>query len=452
MFSKKWSYKEFWKYVLPSVLSMLFISLYTIVDGLFVARYVGTQALAAVNITHPIYNLGFGVAIMLSVGGSALISIALGEGNKEQANNNFSLISLVIALSGFLIALLGLWNLDSVLSVLGVSEALYADAAVYAKILFFATPFLGIKVSYEYFLRVDDCANLSLVVTVIGGVINMVLDYLFVAKFGWGIAGAGYATVLGIVISAIVGAVHFFNKPKHIRYIIPHMDLAFLKEASINGSSEMVTELSGAITAILFNITLIRYAGAEGVAANSVLMYILFIFIAVSIGVTMGIQPAISYSLGAKNFEMIRDIMKKSILVIATLSVSTFALIQLFGHYPVQMFLKNDLETAAMATVGLKIFSVAILIAGMNILGSGYFTAINNGKISALISFSRSIVLLVPAILLLPSMFNLNGIWMAIPVAEVGTIMLTLYFYKKDKITQHLPQVSRETLETDMAM
>jgi len=438
MFSKKWNYKTFWKYVMPSVLSMLFISLYTIVDGLFVARYVGTKALAAVNITHPIYNLGFGVAIMLSVGGSALISIALGEGNKEKANNNFSLITVVIIIATAVISILGLLNLDGILKILGVSPELYGNAAIYARILFMVIPFLGVKVSYEYFLRVDDCANLSLLVTVIGGVINMVLDYLFVARFGWGIEGAGYATMIGIVVSALVGGIHFFRSPKHIRYIKPTLDVQFLKDASINGSSEMVTELSGAITAILFNITLIKYAGAEGVAANSVLMYILFIFIAVSIGLTMGIQPAISYNYGAKNYGMIRDIMKKSLVVIGSLSILTFMLIQGFGQYPVQLFLKNDPGTAAMATNGLKIFSVALLIGGLNILGSGYFTAINNGKISAIISFSRSVILLIPAILLLPTIFELNGIWMAIPLAEIGTILLTVFFFKRDVITKKL--------------
>lgn len=210
MFSEKWTYKEFWKYVLPSVLSMLFISLYTIVDGLFVARYVGTEALAAVNITHPIYNLGFGVAIMLSVGGSALISIALGEKNAGKANNNFSLVTLVIIGAGIMVTVLGLLNLDGLLSLLGVSEALYEHAAIYAQILLLSVPFLGVKVSYEYFLRVDDCANLSLIVTVVGGIINMVLDYVFVAKLGWGIAGAGYATVIGIIVPSFIGAAHFW--------------------------------------------------------------------------------------------------------------------------------------------------------------------------------------------------------------------------------------------------
>lgn len=434
MFKEKWTYKQFWKYVLPSVLSMLFMSLYTIVDGLFVARYVGTKALAAVNITHPIYNLGFGVTLMLSVGGSALISIALGQGNKKKANNDFSLITLTILLATFFIAVVGYFNINALLKLLGVSSELYADSSLYAKILLFAFPFLGVKVSYEYFLRVDDNANLSLLVTVIGGVINMVLDYVFVALLGWGIAGAGYATVLGIILPTFIGAVHFMKSPKHICYVVPKMDVNFLREASINGSSEMVTELSGAITAVLFNITLIKYAGTAGVAANSVLMYILFIFIAVTIGVTMGVQPAISYCYGAKRSDIIRDIMKKSAVVIGSLSVVAFTLIQLFGHNMVTAFLKNDFQTAAMALNGLYIFSVALLIAGFNILGSGYFTAINNGKISAMISFSRSIVLLIPAILLLPSLFNINGIWMAIPVAEAGTIILAALFISKDEL------------------
>jgi putative MATE family efflux protein len=436
MFSTKWNYKKFWQYVLPSVLSMLFISLYTIVDGIFVARFVGTQALAAVNLTYPIYNIGFAVAIMLSTGGSALISIALGEGDQEKANNHFSLVTAVIVASSLVIGLLGWLNIKSVLNILGVTPELYGASLVYGRILFITIVFLGVKVSYEYFLRVDDCANLSLLVTVIGGLVNMVLDYVFVAKFGWGIAGAGYATLLGVVSSSLIGAIHFIKNSKHIRYIRPKMDVTFLKEASLNGSSEMVTELSGAITAVLFNLALIKYAGSAGVAANSVLMYILFVFIAVSIGITMGIQPAISYSYGAKNIGMIKDIMKKSFVVMGSLSVVIFILIQLFGRYPVELFLKNDASTARLAVEGLYIFSGALLIAGINILGSGYFTAINQGKISAVISFSRSIVLLLPAILFLPTYFDLQGIWMAIPIAELGTVFLTVFFFSRDKIVR----------------
>lgn len=434
MVTEKWTYKDYFKHVFPSILSMLFISLFTIVDGIFVARYVGTKALAAVNITYPIYNLGFAFIIMLSVGGSALISISLGKGDKTRANNYFSLITLAIIASTTVSAIVCLFNIKGLLSMLGVSSELYAYSATYAKILIIAIPFLGLKVSYEYFLRIDDCINLSLGITVIGGVTNIVLDYLFVAKFGFGIAGAGYATFIGIVVSAVIGAIHFIMKPKNLSYIIPKMDLKFLKDASINGSSEMVTELSGGITAIIFNVTLIKYAGAEGVAANSVLMYILFIFISVAIGITMGIQPVISYNYGASNHNIIRDIMKKSVYTIGGFSIATFILIQAFGHYPIELFLRNDINTAELASGGLRIFSIALLISGFNILISGYFTAINNGKISALISFSRSIILLIPAILILPDLFGFNGIWMAIPVAEVGTVLLTMIFLKRDKI------------------
>lgn len=434
MFSEKWNYKKYFSYVLPSILSMLFISLYTIVDGLFVAKYVGTMALAAVNITYPIYNLGFAFVIMLSVGGSALISISLGEGNKDKANNNFSLITLAIIVSTVLITVLGLTNLKGLLSVLGVHDDMYVHAKTYARILLLAIPFLGLKVSYEYFLRVDDCANLSLLITVIGGLINIVLDYLFIAKLGMGIEGAGYATLIGIVISALIGAVHFLKNPKIIRYIKPKMDKIFLIDASINGSSEMVTELSGGITSILFNLTLIKYAGPKGVAANSVLMYIFFIFISIIIGITMGIQPVISYSFGAKNLEMIRDVMKKSIVIVAGLSISMFMFIQFLGSYPIQLFLKGDPTTANLALDAMYIFSLAMLLSGFNILGSGYFTAINSGKVSALISFSRSIVLLIPAILFLPAYFDLSGIWMAVPVAEAGTFLITGVFYSNKKV------------------
>jgi len=432
--SNTWSYKAFWKVVLPAVLSMLFISLYTIIDGIFISRYVGTKALAALNIVHPIYNLAFGIVIMLSVGGSALISIALGEGDKDKANNSFSLITIVIIVSSILLTIIGLSNFETILNILGLSDELYQYGSQYARILFIAVPFLSIKVSYEYFLRVDECVNLSLVVTIIGGLLNIILDYFFVARFGWGMKGAGYATLIGIAVSAFIGVYHFIRNSNHIRYIVPKMDGQFLRDASINGSSEMVTELSGGITAVLFNLTIMKYAGASGVAAISVLMYILFIFISISIGITMGVQPVISYNYGAQNYNLIRDLIKKSVTVLMSLSVITFILIQFFGIYPVQLFLKGDIETSKIAVNGLKIFSFALLLAGLNILGSGYFTAINNGKISAVISFARSIVFVIPGILLWPKIFLLNGVWITIPIAEVLTLFITFKFIKRDTI------------------
>ncbi|MCH4887045.1 MATE family efflux transporter [Acidaminobacter sp. JC074] len=434
MFSQKWTYKEFIKYVMPAVLTMVFISLYTIVDGLFVARFVGTEALASMNLVYPIYNLGFAITVMLAVGGSALISIALGEKDKEKAINRFSLISLVILVTNILVSILGIIFIEQILNLLGVTQGLYADAKTYGLILFIALPVLSIKVGYEYFLRVDDCSGLSLAVAVVGGLVNIVLDYLFVAKFSWGIAGAGFATLLGIITSAIIGAVHFIRKPKLIYYKKPKLEWTFLKEATINGSSEMVTELSGAVTAVLFNITLLKYAGTPGVAANSVMMYILFLFIAISLGLSMGIQPVISYSYGAKNTEMIKDVMKKSTLTIAILSLVSFLFLQGFGKHLIELFVKDDLRTTELAVHGMHIFSIAFLFNGINILMSGYFTAINNGKISAIISFSRSFIFLIPSILILPQFLKINGIWLTIPLAELITLGMVLIFSRRDKI------------------
>lgn len=443
MFSIHTSYKSFFKFVLPSVLSMLFISLYTIVDGIVVSRFVGTTALAAVNMTYPIYNLGFGVTIMLSVGGSALISIALGKKKTKEANNQFSLISLVIVVVNLVVAIIGLWQLDGILSILGVTEELFMQAKVYASILFVALPFLGVKVSFEYFLRVDNCANLSLFVTVIGGVINIILDILFVGYFKWGIAGAGYATLLGIVLPTFIGIHHFVRNSKLIKYVKPKWDVQFLKDASINGSSEMVTELSGAITSVVFNLALIKYAGAAGVAANSVMMYILFIFIAISIGITMGIQPAISYNYGADEPSIIRQILKKSYVVIGLMSILSFVVMQVFNQSLIELFLKDDPTTVMMAVKGMKIFAFAFLMNGFNIVSSGYFTAINNGKISAFISFSRSLVVRLPAVIILPMFLDLDGIWLAIPLAEVVTMMMSIHYLSKDKIIRKLDPLKR---------
>lgn len=443
MFSIHKSYKSFLKFVLPSILSMLFISLYTIVDGIVVSRFVGTEALAAVNMTYPIYNLGFGVTIMLSVGGSALISIALGKKNTKEANSQFSLISLVIVAVNFIVAVIGIWQLDWILSLLGVTEELFSHAKTYAIILFLALPFLGVKVSFEYFLRVDNCANLSLLVTIIGGVINVVLDILFVGYFKWGIAGAGYATLLGIVLPTFIGIYHFIRNSKLIKYVKPRFDFQFLKDASINGSSEMVTELSGAITSVVFNLALIKYAGAAGVAANSVMMYILFIFIAISIGITMGIQPAISYNYGAEEPSVIRQILKKSYTIIGLMSITSFVIMQVFNRPLVELFLKDDPATVSMAVGGMKVFAFAFLMNGFNIVSSGYFTAINNGKISAFISFSRSLIVRLPAVIVLPMLLGLDGIWLAIPLAEVVTMMMSIYYLSKDKIVRKIDYIKQ---------
>lgn len=269
-----WTYKNFLKCVLPSILSMIYISLFIIVDSYFVSKHIGIQALAAVNIIHPIYNITLGFAVMLSIGGSALIAIELGKGQSQEANNDFSLISLSIFIIIIVLSLISFVNLDMILKILGVQEALHQYAFNYAQIIIITMPFLGLKVNYEFFLRVDNKGSYSLLLTILGGTINMILDYIFIGHLKLGIIGAGIATFIGIVIPVLIGAYYFTKISKTLHYTKPIFKSNFLMDASLNGMSEMITEFSCAITTALFNIALLKYIGVKGVAANAVLMYI----------------------------------------------------------------------------------------------------------------------------------------------------------------------------------
>lgn len=431
---KSWNYLEFIKYVLPSIIGMVFISLYTIIDGLFIARYVGTNALAAINIVYPIYNIAFGISIMLAAGSSALISIALGKKEYHKVNNYFSLISIVIIVLGISISIFGYSNLSNLLNLLGSTKKLIKYSHDYASIILMLIPFLCIKTCYEYFLRVDESEGLSMIAIITGGIINIVLDYILIVEFNLGIKGAGYATAIGIFISTLICIYHFIFKSKHLNYIRPEFDKNFIINSLINGSSEMIIELSGAITTIIFNITIVKYAGERGIAAISTLLYIFFIFISISLGLTIGIQPLISYNYGAKNYKIIKNIIKKAFIILITISVTTFIIAHFYGGYSIKLFLKNDFKTFNLTLRGLKIFSIALLFCSINILGSTYFTALNKGKKSAIISLSRSIIFLVPSIFLLPIFFKINGFWMSIPLAELITLFITIYFFRQDSI------------------
>ena len=434
MKSIRWTYSQFIKYVIPSIISMMFISLYTVIDGYFVSKYVDSNALASINIIMPLNNLALGLTIMFISGGSALISIALGAGEREKANRYFSLVTLVLVGLGFTMSIIGLLNIRWIMRQLGASDALMPYCIDYGKIIIMAIPFLIMQVSYEYFLRVDDQPRLSMMLTIFGGIINIVFDYIFIAKFGWGIKGAGYATALGIITAALGGVVYFTGRPKYLHYQRPRLDLKFLKGACLNGSSEMVGSFSRGITTFLFNITTFKYAGEAGVAAISVLMYLFFMFNSFAIGLTYGIQPVISYSLGAKNKSLIRDVVKKCFIVLSVMSVGCFIVVQIWGRYAVILFLKDDVYAMEIATEGMRIFSFALLMIGTNIFCSGYLTAINKGKISAIISFLHSFILVIPCILILPQFFDLKGVWLSTPIAELGTLVLSLYFIKRDKL------------------
>lgn len=434
---KKWTYGKLIGYVLPSILSILFVSLYTIVDGLFISRYVGTDALAAVNIVYPIYNFIFGITVMFCVGGSVLVAISLGSKQFDTANNDLSLVTLVMFIISLLISIIGLIYINPLLSWLGLTDNLMRFGRIYAQLLLISMPFLTMKMGFEYFLRVDHNATLSFIVTLSGGIINIVLDYLFVAVFKWGVAGAGLATLSGIVISSIIGLYYFIRYAKDLKFVLPKWHAKILFLVCKNGMSELITEASAGLVVILFNYKLMEYAGAAGVAAYTTLLYIFYVFKSVSFGITIGTQPIISYNLGLKSYRTIKDIFVKSTVLISSMSLMVFIVMQIYGELFINIFITNDNHTTQLALGGLTIYSFSLLVTGLNIFGIGYLNAINDGKKAVLISLVKPFIFIIPTLFILSEFIGLNGIWMTVPVAEVFSLLLMVSFLLKEDILRN---------------
>ncbi len=434
MFSKEWTYKNLIKYVSPSIFSVIFISLYTIIDGLFISRYVGTEALAALNVVYPLYNIIFSITIMFCVGGSVNVAINLGEKKYQKANNAFSLISVTNLIISVIASVLGLLFINPILGVLGVTPNLMHHGKIYAQILLISAPFVALKFSIEYFLRVDNNSRLSFIITLIGGITNIVLDYIFVVLFKWGVAGAGLATFAGIFLSAFIGLFYFVKYRKHLKYVKPEFHFHTIVSTFKNGVSEMITELSFGVVTFLFNSYLMKYAGYQGVAAYTALLYIFYVFRSVFFGITTGIQPVISYNIGSKSLYVIKEIIFKSTTLIVLYSVLAFMLMQFKGEFLTRIFVVNDNETVELAIVGMKYFSYGLLIGGLNIFGIGYFNAIDKGKTAVSISFSKFMLFTIPGLIILSKMYGLNGIWLSLPVTELCTFIMIITTSIKNKI------------------
>ncbi len=431
--SRDWNYKDYLKFVLPPILSMIFISLYTIVDGMFVSRFVGTDAVAAINIVFPIYSLGFGISIMLAAGGSAIIGINLGKKNKKIAETQFSIITLSTIILGIILGGSILVNIKELVVFLGATPRLFDYCMDYGRIIAIILPFLMLKIIFEFSIRLDGKVNLVFFITVIGGVLNIIFDYIFIKIMGLGIAGAGYGTAVGIAVSLIISIAYYASGKSILRFGKPKFDLKFLSNVFVNGSSEMITDFSTAITTFMFNRIILQYAGEDGIAAISIIFYLYFFLVSLYIGLSMGIAPVISYNFGAQNYKKIEKTIKQTFYLVSIASVMIFVFSLLFGNILVQPFIKDNENVRDLAIYGFKLMSVSYLFNGFNIIGSGLFTAINNGKISAVLAIGRTLVFLIIGLLILPKALDLTGVWLATPFAEILTIALTLFFYQKYK-------------------
>lgn len=427
--SKKNSFTSLLKFTAPTIIMMIFMSLYTMVDGVFVSRFVGTDALSAVNIVYPYIGLVLAVGIMLATGGSAVIAKKMGENNSQGAKENFSMLILLGIILGFIIAIIGLIFIDPILLVLGTNEQIYAYAYEYVFVLMFFVPFSILQMLFQYFFVTAGKPNLGLISTVLGGIANIILDYVFIVTLNMNIAGAALATGIGYSIPAIFG-IYYFMTHKHgtLHFVKPTFDKKAIFDSCTNGASEMVTNLSTAITTYLFNLMMLKYLGSDGVAAITIVLYAQFFLTALYLGYSSGVAPIISYNYGDQNAEELKKILKISLIFIVVCSIVTYLSSTFLATSIVGIFAKAGTNVYEIALNGFGLFSLSYLFIGINIFASALFTALSNGKISAIISFARTFLFILVAILVLPQLMGVDGIWLAIPFAELMALIVSIFF------------------------
>lgn len=429
--SKKFTFASLMMFALPTTIMMIFTSLYTIIDGFFVSRFVGTNALSSINIVYPAINIVLGISIMFSTGSCAIVAKKLGEGKKEEARAAFSSIIYLNIGVGAAIAVLGNLFAAPLVRLLGASDVLMSDCITYMRWQMAFAPALMLQMLFQMYFITEGRPGVGLFLTVLAGVSNAVLDYLLIVPLKLGVAGAAIATVTGYMVPAIIGLIYFAVSRKMLWLVKPRLTAAELVETMINGSSEMVTNLSSGIITFLFNILMMRYAGEDGVAAITIIQYSQFLLNALYMGFSQGVSPVISYNYGSRNASQLKQAFKTSLIFTAVTSLLVFMTAQLGGAFIVSLFALPGTAVYDLARHGFMIFAFGYLFSGINIFSSALFTALSNGKVSAIISFVRTLCLILLCLLLLPLLLELDGVWLAVPVAEAGGFILCLYFLKK---------------------
>ena len=415
--------KSLLRFAAPSIGMMIIISLYTVTDGIFIGRYAGSNALAASNIVYPAINLVLGLAIMLASGGSALVAKNLGEGEPEAARRRFTMLTIATAVFSGVLALLAFAAGDSLLFLLGSSAELLNDCRSYLYALLPFFPFAALMILFNAFFIADGRPSQGFIVSVLAGLTNAGLDYLFLAHLDFGVMGAGLATGLADVLAAAIGLIYFQRYSRILHFAHPRMEWSALGQAMYNGSSELVTQLSVGITTFLFNLLTFRYAGADGVAAISVILYAEMLLTAVYMGFTNGVAPIFSYRFGARDFKELRRLVRLSLTIIAGGALLSFSLSHLLAEPLVSLFLPQGGHVYELTRQGFALFSFTFLLCGFNLFVSGFFTAISDGRTSALMSFARNLLGIVFFLLTLPRMFGLSGVWLAVPAADVTALL-----------------------------
>lgn len=427
--SEHFTYKKLLRYVLPCVAMMVMTSVYSIVDGFFVSNYAGKNAFAAVNLIMPVLMAISSFGFMIGTGGSALVAFYLGLKDKKKANEVFSMLIFLIIIGAVVVAAAGFIFMPQIVDLLGASEYIREDAILYGRILILAEPFFMLQNSFQSFLTTAGKQRYGLWISVTAGIVNMGLDFLLVAVFPFGIAGAAAATFTSQCVGGLIPFLYFLRKNSSTLRIAPtRFDWKSIGKACSNGSSEMLSNLSISLVSVLYNFQLMKAAAENGIAAYGVVMYASYLAIAVYMGYALGINPIVGYNYGAKNTKELHSILKSSLVITGCAALAITAGTEILALPIAKIFVGYDEVLCQMTKKGFMLYSVSYLFSGFNIFGSAFFTGLNNGKVSAAISFLRTLVIQIIAVVLLPIWFGIDGIWSAVTVAEILTLFVTVGF------------------------
>lgn len=432
--SDNFTYSKLIKFTMPTIFMMIITSIYGVVDGLFVSNVVGSDAFASVNLIMPVLMICGAIGFMIGTGGGAFVSKTIGEGNKKKANESFSMLIYLLIIVGLIITVLAVIFIRPISIALGAEDKILEGCVAYGKVLMLGIVPFVLQNSFQSFLVVAEKPKMGLAVSIAAGVTNMVLDFLLIYVLDMGISGAAAATVISQTVGGIIPLIYFIRKNNSpLRLVKARFDFKVIGQSCLNGSSEMFTNLSMSVVNMLYNMQLLKYIGTDGIVAYGVIMYISYIFNGVYMGYSIGTTPIVGYNYGAENKDGIKNLLKKSLIIILMCALILTGLAEMLSGTLSKIFVGYNKELLDLTTKAVRIFSLSFIISGFNVFASSFFTGLNNGIVSGIISFLRTFVFQIIMIFTLPLIFNINGIWMAVIFAEMLALCVSFMFFAKNK-------------------
>lgn len=436
--SDQFNYKKLLRFTLPTIVMMIFTSIYGVVDGLFVSNFVGKTAFAGVNLIMPFLMALGALGFMIGTGGSALVSKTMGENNYKQANGLFSMLIYLTILLGVIIAVVGIAFLRPISQLLGAEGELVEICVIYGRVYLMALPFFMLQYVFQSFMVTAEKPTLGLVVTLLAGITNIVLDAVFMAVLHWGVTGAALATAIGQTVGGVIPLCYFaITQNSNLRLGKPLFSGKAILRTCTNGSSELMTNLSTSIVNILFNFKLMQFAGENGVSAYGVIMYVNFIFNGVFLGYSIGVAPIVGFNYGANNHNELKNLLKKSLTITGIAAVVMTIVAEVLARSLAMIFVGYDTELLNLTAHAFRVYAFMFLFCGFNIYASSFFTALNNGLVSAVISFARTLVFQILCVIILSAIFKLDGIWFSVVMAEILSLAVTIFCIAKYKNKYH---------------